>query len=189
MPDLGDFGLVKAHLAGDPAAFGQLFSRHRRYLHWVAWRCGVVESDIEDVLQEAALKALRNLARFRSESSVTTWLHQIVTNAARDHLRRRSLVAVSIDSGQLPELPEEHVVPPDLPELRIVLRSALQKLPADQQATIHAVDILGMSVRDAARSLGVAPGTVKSRRARARERLRVELQDIAPNTNLWDKSH
>ncbi|WP_018025052.1 sigma-70 family RNA polymerase sigma factor [Corynebacterium ulceribovis] len=188
MPEVGDFGLVKAHLAGDPAAFGQLFARHRSYLHWVAWRCGVTESDIEDVLQESALKALRNLGRFRLESSVVTWLHQIVANAARDHLRRRTLVSVSIDSDHVPELPEQRPVPPDLTELRIVLRSALAKLPGEQQAAVHAVDILGMSVREAAKSLGVAPGTVKSRRARARKRLRAELVEIAADFDVWDRS-
>src|SRR5690348_18459723 len=93
--ELDDTELLAAHRAGDPDAFGVLFTRHRDRLWAVALRTVCDPEDAADALQEAMISAFRRAGDFRGDSAVTTWLHRIVVNAAVDRLRRRSTRSVS----------------------------------------------------------------------------------------------
>src|SRR4029079_7772918 len=88
-----DAGLVAAHLAGDPDAFAELFTRHRERLWAVALRTTGDREDAADALQDALISALRRADSFRGDSAVTTWLPRIVVNASLDRLRRRKVRA------------------------------------------------------------------------------------------------
>ena len=83
-----DLALLEAHIAGDPAAFGELFARHRDRLWAVALRTTGNPEDAADALQDALISAFRRAESFRGDSAVTTWLHRIVVNACLDRLRR-----------------------------------------------------------------------------------------------------
>src|SRR5712672_3297278 len=82
VPEPSDAELLRRHVAGDTAAFGLLFQRHKDRL-WA------------DALQEAMISAFRRAKDFRGDSAVTTWLHRIVVNASLDRLRRRPARSVS----------------------------------------------------------------------------------------------
>lgn len=161
-----DAELLAAHVAGDRYAFTELFHRHRRQLHRLARLTTHSAEDAEDALQDAMLSAHRGAGAFRHDAAVGSWLHRIVVNACLDRLRR---------AKARPVVPLEDVYPvadrTAQVETAIVVQRALMRLPVEQRAAVVAVDMQGYSVADAARLLGVAEGTVKSRCARGRVRL------------------
>jgi RNA polymerase sigma-70 factor, ECF subfamily len=171
-----DGELLAAHVAGDRRAFEELFGRHRDRLLRVA-RIGCRDpEDAADALQDAMLKAHRSAASFRHQCAVGTWLHRIVVNACVDTLRRKTaphhaVVDVVADPAAC-ALPD----PTTRTDTELVVRHALLRLPVEQRSAVVVVDMHGYSVAEAAALLGVAEGTVKSRRARARARLAAALR-------------
>jgi len=155
---------------GDAAAFTLLLraadESHRR----LAYRLLGDRQSMDDVLQEAYLRAFRALPRFRGGAAFGTWLYRIVYNACLDELRRgRSRREVALD--QLPA-----VVSGESVEEQLDLEAALSALPAELRAVVLLVDAEGLSYDEAAEVLDVAPGTIGSRLNRARAALRAALE-------------
>ena len=173
--DVGDRELLAAHVAGDARAFGLLVARHERQLWWTAKRNSRTESDAADALQEALLKALRSASRFRKDSSVATWLHRIVVNSCMDRMRGRHGPPDGV--VDLRAIPAVDAPRPENVSLALVMEQALDQLTPAQREVVLEVDVRGWPVADAAARLGIAVGTVKSRRARARAILRRYLGD------------
>jgi RNA polymerase sigma-70 factor (ECF subfamily) len=176
-----DAELVAAHAAGDPDAFGEVVRRNRDRLWAVALRTLGDREEAADAVQDALVSAFRSgrsgSAAFRGESAVTTWLHRIVVNACLDRVRRASVRSAD-------PLPEH-----DLPaggdpvgsrETALDVTAALAQIPAEQRAALVLVDMYGWTVEDAAEVLDCATGTVKSRCARGRARLRPLLVTTEP---------
>jgi RNA polymerase sigma-70 factor (ECF subfamily) len=166
--------LLRQHAAGDTAAFGLLFTRHKDRLWAVALRVTCNPDDAADALQEAMISAFRRAGDFRGEAAVTTWLHRIVVNAALDLLRRRSARSVgwSGDPDDLPVTePWQAADSSAATESRLDVDAAMRTLPPPQRAALVLVDMLGYPVADVAAILGVPEGTVKSRCARGRASL------------------
>lgn len=182
LDDATDRALMVRHVDGDPDAFTELFNRHRDRLWAVALRTTGDPEEAADALQDAAVSAFRAAAAFRSESAVGTWLYRIVINACIDRARRQAArPTVRYPDEQSPSWQRAVRDPSDMAEnreLRIVLEQALASLPLDQRAAIVAVDVEGLSVEEAAQALGVAPGTIKSRCARGRAKLAVQLAEL-----------
>lgn len=170
-----DADLLSAHAAGDPGAFGVLIARHRDRMWAVALRTMRDPEEAADALQDACVSAFRAAGSFRAESAVTTWLHRIVVNACLDRMRRRrARPTVPLDD----QGPAEPAVPRDAMsdrELTLDITSALGTLPEDQRLAVVLVDVQGYSVADAASALHVAEGTIKSRCARGRAKLAIQL--------------
>lgn len=169
---LDDAQMLRAHVDGDPEAFGELVRRHRDRLWAVALRTLGDREEAADALQEAMISAYRAADSFRGESAVTTWLHRIVVNACLDRARRRQ----ARPTVALPEHParEPVAVEPDRDTAREVWE-ALARLPAEQRVPLVLLEMQGYSVAEIAKLLGVAEGTVKSRCARGRARLAAML--------------
>ncbi|MFC7342548.1 RNA polymerase sigma factor SigM [Saccharopolyspora griseoalba] len=169
-PAASDAELIAAHNDGDPHAFSELFRRHRDRLWAVALRTTRDHEEAADALQEAMISAFRNSGSFRAESQVTTWLHRIVVNACLDRIRRRQArpTVPFPETGPEPPAPRDAIAEQDT---RMAVQEALATLPEDQHAPILLVDVQGYSVSEAARLLGIADGTVKSRCARGRAKL------------------
>ncbi|MGW0180892.1 RNA polymerase sigma factor SigM [Nocardia sp. NPDC003345] len=175
--------MLRAHAEGAPHAFAELLRRHNDHLWQTAVRVSYTPEDAADSLQEALLSAHRNAASFRAESGVRTWLHRIVVNACLDRIRRnRAQRAVVLPPEVWPEISDRSDEYGRI-DISIVLERALFQLPADQRAAVVAVDVEGYSVADAAELLGVPVGTVKSRCARARQRLKAELDSLDAEGN------
>src|SRR3954447_18066091 len=87
MDEPDDAELLAAHVAGDPDAFGRLFTRHRDRLWAVAVRTMGNPRDAADGLQDGLVAAYRRAETFRGDAAVTTWLHRVVVNACLDRLR------------------------------------------------------------------------------------------------------
>ncbi|WP_295626424.1 RNA polymerase sigma factor SigM [uncultured Corynebacterium sp.] len=171
-----DHDLLAAHLAGDARAFAALIARYEQRLWWTAKRHSRTESDAADALQEALVKALRGASAFRRDATVSTWLHRIVVNSCHDRMRgRHGPPDGVVDERATPGMAEVRVADP---ALTVVMRQAMDRLPAEQREVIIDVDLMGWPVADVARRLGVPEGTVKSRRSRARAALRRQLDQL-----------
>jgi RNA polymerase sigma-70 factor (ECF subfamily) len=177
-----DRTLLRRHLEGDPESFGRLFTRHRDRLWAVALRTTGDPEEAADALQDALVSAFRKADTYRGDAAVTTWLHRIVVNACLDRLRRRQTRATAplpddLDTAvaDLPDGDRSALVDPaDVAvdgELRRAVLAALAALPPEQRAAVVLVDMEGYSVEETAAFLDCAPGTVKSRCARARAKL------------------
>ncbi len=168
--DRPDGDVLRAHLDGDPYAFGVLVTRHRDRLWAVALRTLGDREEAADALQDALMSAYRGAARFRGESAVTTWLHRIVVNACLDRMRRRAV------RPTVP-LPDDAAAPARVADVDTALdvAAALDTLVPEQRVALVLVDMHGYPVAEAAAILGVPEGTVKSRCARGRARLAAQL--------------
>ncbi|GAA1013094.1 RNA polymerase sigma factor SigM [Nocardiopsis tropica] len=163
--------LLDRAAGGDNHAFTLLYQRHRRQLLATALRTIRSHADAEDCLQEAMLRAFQLSPTFRGDCRVASWMHRIVVNACLDRARRNQIrLALPIPDDLSNFASDEGRTAEDL-DRRLSVDAALRMLPEDQRAAVIAVDMHGLSVAQAAELLGVAVGTVKSRRARARARL------------------
>jgi RNA polymerase sigma-70 factor (ECF subfamily) len=140
-----------------------------------------------DLSQEVFLRVFRTIGRFRGQSSLRTWIYRIAVNQARNRhrfwRRRHRADQVSLDQhvASHGDLLSAAALGPDRllaqKELAARLQQALDALPFDQRTAIVLREVDGLSYEEIAFSLGVAIGTVKSRLTRARQTLRLELQE------------
>ena len=153
-----------------------------RTLRMLAYRLMEDREVIDDVLQEAYLKAYEALPSFRNDAAVATWLYRITYNTCLDHLRRtqregrRRGPAISLDD--LAEAGQEPAAAADSAEtmhLREDLAAALGALPVPQRAVVVLVDAIGYDYATTAEILGLRPGTVASRLHKARRALKMRL--------------
>lgn len=185
-----DAALLARHVAGDRDAFAQLVRRHRDRLWAIALRTAGDPEEAADAVQDALLAAFRKAGTFRGDSAVTTWLHRIVVNACLDRVRRRAARPTvplvdqeTMDPDTAVYGPVRATSPDPAPveDLRLDVTAALARLPIEQRAALVLVDMQGFSVEEAARILDVAVGTVKSRCARGRARLRPWVAHLDPS--------
>jgi RNA polymerase sigma-70 factor (ECF subfamily) len=167
-----DRDLMRAHIAGDPDAFGELFRRHRDRMWAVALRTTRNRELASDCVQDAFISAFRRAESYRGDAAVTTWLHRIVVNACLDRLRRDK------PTSELPEyeLSDKRDAEGSV-DTRLDVREALDRLPEGQRMALILVDMHGLSVAEAAAVLEVAEGTVKSRCSRGRDAMAELLRE------------
>jgi RNA polymerase sigma-70 factor (ECF subfamily) len=170
-------------IAGDLDAFNALVELHQRSVYNLCLRMIGNAAGAEDAAQDAFLAAYRAIRSFRGQS-FRAWLLRIAANACTDELRRRSRrPAISLETP-LPGSDE----PPDVPEpapgpeaetlrseQRAMIQAALLRLPEDQRLAVVLCDIHGYAYEEIAEVTRVSIGTVKSRIARGREKLRALL--------------
>ena len=174
--ELDDVAVLRAHVAGDTEAFGELVRRHRDRLWAVALRTLGDREEAADAVQDALLSAYRSADKFRGDAAVTTWLHRIVVNACLDRMRRRQArPTVPLPETDAGIFAIRGGAPPADPDTALAVHAALAQLPPDQRTALVLLDMQGYSVAEIAQILGVAEGTVKSRCARGRARLAVLL--------------
>jgi RNA polymerase sigma-70 factor (ECF subfamily) len=173
--------LVARAKRGDLAAFEELVRRHQGIALRTAYLVAGDETDAQDAAQDALVKAYRALGRFRPGAPFRPWLLRIVANEARNRRRaagrRRALglrAAADAASGDAAPSPEAAVVSA---ERRGELLAALDRLGEDHRLVLSCRYLLELSEGETAAALGVRRGTVKSRLARALDRLRAELPE------------
>ncbi len=161
--------------AGDHSAFAALLRRHDDHMRALAWSVLRDRTAMDDVLQDAYLKAHRNLDRFRGESRFSTWLHRIVYRSCLDHLRRRR-PAVALDEAADPPATSSGEADVDI---RMSVERALAALDPETAAALVLVDRDGCTYEEAGEVLGIPAGTVASRLHRGRRSLRAVLEPDA----------
>ena len=180
-PDEGEF--VARAKRGDAAAYEELVRAHQVIAFRVALVAGAGRADAEEAVQDAFVKAYRALGRFREGAQFRPWLLAIVTNEARNRRRaagrREGLVdraAQEVSSGDAAPSPEAAIL---ARERREALLAGISRLRDDDREMLGCRFLLELSEEETATALGVRRGTVKSRTARALERLRAELGEDA----------
>jgi len=173
VPQVDELGRRRARRL-DADAFVELVERHDLSHRRLAFRLLGDSGRMDDVLQEAYVRAFRALPRFRGDSSLETWLYRIVYNACIDDLRRRR------EHETLEEWDERLTAAPAEVEERLDLAAALASLPAELRAAVLLVDAEGLSYAEAADVLGAPAGTIASRLNRARSHLQAVLKGATP---------
>jgi RNA polymerase sigma factor RpoE len=187
--------MVERAQAGDRHAFDQLVSKYQRKLGRLLSRFIRDSAEIEDVTQEAFIKAYRALPSFRGDSAFYTWLYRIGINTAKNYLvaqGRRAPTSTQFDSeeaetfesaDQLRDIntPESLLMSKQIGE---TVNSAIDALPEELRRAIVLREIDGLSYEEIADMMDCPIGTVRSRIFRAREAVALKLRpllDIAPD--------
>jgi RNA polymerase sigma factor (sigma-70 family) len=177
-----DTRLVERARAGDRDAYGALVERYGSVAFRTAYLLCGNEADAEDATQEAFVKGWRALGRFRAGAPVRPWLLRIVANEAHNRRRqagRRGRLALraSAEAGREGSAPSPEAALLGAEE-RDRLLAALAALDERDRQAIGCRYFLGLDEQEMAAALRVRPGTVKSRLARALERLREQLGEV-----------
>lgn len=162
--------LLEAARRGEPDAFMKLLAPERPRLETLAYRLLDDQADIADVLQDVYLSAYRALPAYRGDARLATWLYRITYNACLRHQARRP-DAADLEPGEERPAPDHATAV----AARLDLAAALAELPIEQRALVLMVDRDGFDYAAAAEALSIPLGTVSSRLAAARAKLRRAL--------------
>jgi RNA polymerase sigma-70 factor, ECF subfamily len=177
-----DDELVDSAQRGISSAFNELLTRYRKQLYRTVQRLTASADETEDVVQEATLRAFVNIGSFSREARFSTWLIAIGINAAICSRRKSSRVHwIYLDQtnetsreGQTWELHDAHPTPEQEcinRELLELVQCAMRKLPRPYRSVLQTRNFDDVSMRNAARNLGITLGAFKGRLWRARSML------------------
>ena len=167
--DLADVDRV---LAGDAAAFEGIVRRWQGPLVNMAWRYCRDRARAEEMAQEALVRAWRNLAQWRRESSFSTWLFALAANVFRNELKKVPVQNLPIEDVAEPSGPATQFDALEEKSRQETVRRAVLSLPMPYREPVVLFYFHEMDVSAAARTMGLPEGTVKARLSRAREMLR-----------------
>jgi RNA polymerase sigma-70 factor (ECF subfamily) len=182
--------LVEAFREGKPGAFDAIVRTHQDRVYAFCLRMLADREDALDVAQEVFLSAYRNLAGFRGEASLSTWLLRIAANRSLNRIRQRATRAarevMSIEpqgDGDAPfQPPGREEDRPDRMlesrETRKILEAAIANLDEDARMLVLLSDVEGLSYEELSEAVGIPLGTVKSKLHRARMALRKMLAPV-----------
>lgn len=183
-----DKELVRRVKKGDKQAFDLLFSRYQHKIINLVGRYLREPEDVQDVAQEAFIKAFRALPRFRGESAFYTWLYRIAINTAKNHIVARSRrppgTDVELEDAEFmdgtdalrdAESPEAALA---RDELAAAIDTAIADLPEDLRSAITLREFDGLSYEQIAQIMDCPVGTVRSRIFRAREAIDRSIEPL-----------
>lgn len=189
-----DQQLVERVQRGDKRAFNLLVTKYERRLIRLLSRFVRDPHEVEDIAQEAFIKAYRALPTFRGDAAFYTWLYRIGINTAKNYLMargRRAPTSTEFDAEEaegfedatgLQDLntPENELLSKEVAK---VVNDAMAALPEDLRTAISLREMEGLSYEEIAETMGCPIGTVRSRIFRAREAIAAKLRPIL-GTNL-----
>ena len=193
-----DQQLVERAQRGDKQAFEMLVVKYQRKLARLLSRFIRDANEVEDVTQEAFIKAYRALPTFRGDSAFYTWLYRIGINTAKNYLvalGRRAPTVTEVDNEEAEDIEVgEQLKDMNTPEQQMMTRqiaetvnSTLQQLPEELRTAITLREIDGLSYEEIAQIMNCPIGTVRSRIFRAREAIAEQLRPQlgTPKNRRW----
>lgn len=193
-----DQQLVERVQRGDKHAFELLVAKYQRRLARLISRFVRDAAEVEDVTQDAFIKAYRALPTFRGESAFYTWLYRIGINTAKNYLlalKRRAPTSTPLDADEAEGLegadllqeastPENELMSKQVVD---VVNISLRKLPDDLRTALTLREIEGLSYEEIADVMNCPIGTVRSRIFRAREAVAENLRPLLGTSkhNRW----
>lgn len=190
-----DAALVRRFNAGDESAFVEIVTRYRTKLFHIAFSQLKDRTDAEEIAQDTLIRAHRGLVRFRGDCSLSSWLYRIALNLSRNRYwyfyRRRRHAMIPLDqplgeggSGTFADLIAGEAADPAREaghhEFSGLVAHCMEQLSSPQREILTLLNHQNHAYADIAAILGINPGTVKSRIARARACLRVLLAKACP---------
>lgn len=180
--------IIRAAKAGKEAAFEELVTAYEKKVYQLAFRYTGNEFDAFDVSQEVFLRVFRFLPQFNEQSKFSTWLYRIAVNVCKDFVHKRKMKnEISLEmpddddeNGFVAEIPDLRFNPEteaERRELRDAIADGIESLPERHREILILRDVVGLSYDEIGSTLALEQGTVKSRIARARDRLRAFLSD------------
>jgi RNA polymerase sigma-70 factor (ECF subfamily) len=184
-----DRQLVERAQRGDKRAFELLVEKYQRKLARLLSRFIRDPAEVEDVTQEAFIKAYRALPAFRGDSAFYTWLYRIGINTAKNYLMamgRRAPTSTEVEAEEAEGFEEgEQLRDINTPESLLLsneiartVNSTIEALPEELRTAIQMREIEGMSYEDIAKAMDCPIGTVRSRIFRAREAIAEQLRPL-----------
>jgi RNA polymerase sigma-70 factor (ECF subfamily) len=184
-----DQQLVERVQRGDKAAFDLLVVKYQRKIFRLLSRLIRDTAEVEDVAQEAFIKAYRALPNFRGDSAFYTWLYRIAINTAKNFLvsqGRRAPTSTEADIEDAETFDDgEHLRDLNTPDAMLLTRQvadavnrAIDRLPEDLKTAIVLRELEGLSYEEIAETMNCPIGTVRSRIFRAREAIAEELRPV-----------
>ncbi|MBM3355925.1 MAG: RNA polymerase sigma factor RpoE [Betaproteobacteria bacterium] len=184
-----DHALVARAQQGDKRAFELLVVKYQRKLARLLSRLIRDPAEVEDVAQEAFIKAYRALPSFRGDSAFYTWLYRIGVNTAKNHLMaigRRTPTSTQVQADEAEGYDEgEQLRDINTPEslalsreIGATVNAAIEGLPEELRTAIQLRELEGMSYEEIARIMDCPIGTVRSRIFRAREVISDKLKPL-----------
>ena len=181
-----DLDLVRETLAGNQASFQLLVERYQSRMFALTRHYTKNPVEMEDLVQEAFLKAFTRLDTFQHQSSFYTWLYRIATNTILDWMKRRGRSPVtSVEDPELIAEPAKlKIAAPDAQlernEIARITHEVLEHLPDIFRQVLVMREFEEMAYQDIAETLGISIGTVESRLFRARARFKDKLLQLHP---------
>ena len=191
-------GVYERARSGDRSAVNELFEAYADTAAKMARQMAGACQDLEDIVQETLLRAFRSIGNFRWDSSFQTWLYRITANVCRDFARKAAACrCVSLDemcgddegaTGSACQVVSSTATQPEAEAIRTEEREAIVRavaaLPRLDRAVFVMREIGSLSYRDIASSLGCSIESVRSRLARARRQVRINIGAFLPDATL-----
>lgn len=194
-----DQQLVERAQQGDTRAFDLLVRKYQHKITGLIGRYVHDHAEVQDVSQEAFIKAYRALGKFRAESAFYTWMYRIAINTAKNYLvaKGRRPPGSDLDigdaevvdqSGRLSDIetPEAAMA---RDQLETAVFEAIEQLPEDLRTAITLRELDGLSYEDIAAIMQCPVGTVRSRIFRAREAVDKHIQPLLSSVRTQDAIH
>jgi len=187
-----DLALVRRVQSGDKQAFDLLVLKYQHKVASLVSRLVHDHAEVQDVTQEAFIKAYRGLKNFRGDSAFYTWLYRISLNTAKNHLASMSRkVREGVDIADAEHFesaaalhdiadPQRELMTDEVSE---TVRQTILALPDELKAAITLRELKGMSYEEIAEVMECPIGTVRSRIFRAREAIELRLHPLIDETD------
>jgi len=182
-----DIALIERALSGDQPAYDRLMKKYHQLIYNLIFRMIYKKEDVEDLTQEAFIKAFQSLDKFDRQYSFSTWLFKIASNNCIDYLRKKKLSTFSIDKEMGSDDDDLHFEIPDsdyIPDKQIIdrerkaiLEAAIGQLPQKYREVILLRHSQEKDYEEIAKILKLPLGTVKAHIFRGRELLNKYLKE------------
>lgn len=173
-----DTELLVALRAGDRGALDELLARHEQQIYRFGLRMCGDEDAAREVLQETLVAAFKNLASFRGDAALSTWLYQIARSFCIKTRRRAKPTSSLDDAGEEVAAAPGPEASAHAKQIGAALAAAIAGLRPEQREVVVLRDVEGLSAEEAAEVVGVDVGALKSRLHRARLELRANLSAL-----------
>ncbi len=183
--EMNEAEAIRLAQQGDAGAFERIYRLHSRRVYALCLRMVGNTAEAEDLTQDAFLQLYRKIGTFRGESAFSTWLHRLAVNVVLMKLRKKTLVAASLEESTDPEDesngPRREIGAPDLLLTgsidRVHLERAIEQLPPGYRQVFVLHDVQGFEHNEIAGLMDCSIGNSKSQLHKARMRLRELLQE------------
>lgn len=183
---LEDDKYVKQAIKGDQEAYKKIMDKYQKPLYFHVLKMVRNHEQVEDLVQEAFMKAFNNLNSYNTHYAFSTWLYRITTNHTIDYLRKKKLNTTSINEpvktrdGEMEiQISDEAETDRNIirKERKQIIHQAINDLPKKYRKVIEMRHLQELSYQEIAEQLDLPLGTVKAHIFRAREMLYKELKD------------